>query len=375
MRPNLALRNPLNRWDDHPFIVIWEVTRSCALACRHCRAEAQPRRDPRELSTEEGKRFIDQVARATPGYFILTGGDPMMRPDIVELVAYARSKGLEVALSPSATPKFLNSDLKALHDAGLHRLSLSLDGASRETHDAFRGVKGTWDWTQSAMEACRKAGLEFQINTTFSRQNLGEFDAFVEQMNVIRPAMWSIFLLVPTGRGKHDDLLDGAELEALFERLYTLSRTAPYKIKTTEGQHYRRVAWQHWREEKAGPPPMLGNTNDGKGFIFVSHIGEICPSGFLPMVAGNVREEELIEVYRNSPLLKALRNPDLLKGKCGLCEWNRLCGGSRARSYAMTGDYLASEPLCTYEPHSKPQEPPTEVAHPAAVLGKEGPEK
>ena len=368
MRPNLALSNPLNRWDEHPFIVIWEVTRPCALACRHCRAEAQPRRDPRELSTEEGKHFIDQVARATPGYFILTGGDPMMRPDIVELVSYARSKGLEVALSPSATPRFLNSDLKALHDAGLHRLSLSLDGASRETHDAFRGVKGTWDWTLAAMEACRSAGLEFQINTTFSRQNLGEFDAFVERMNVIHPAMWSIFLLVPTGRGKHDDLLDGAELESLFERLYALSRTAPYQIKTTEGQHYRRVAWQHWREEKVGPPPRLGNTNDGKGFIFVSHIGEICPSGFLPLAAGNVRVEELIEVYRNAPLLKALRNPALLKGKCGLCEWNRLCGGSRARSYAMTGDYLASEPLCIYEPHSKPQQPPSEVAHPCALI-------
>ena len=368
MRPASALSNPLNRWDEHPFIVIWEVTRSCALACRHCRAEAQPRRDPRELSTAEGKVFIDQVVRATPGYFILTGGDPMMRPDIVELVAYARSKGLEVALSPSATPKFLKSDLQALRDAGLHRLSLSLDGASRETHDAFRGVKGTWDWTMAAMEACRKTGIDFQINTTLTRQNLAEFEQFVALMETIRPAMWNLFLLVPTGRGKNDDLLNGAELEALFERLYALSRTVSYKIKTTEGQHYRRVAWQHWREARSGPPPMLGNTNDGKGFVFVSHIGEICPSGFLPLVAGNVRNEELIEVYRHSPLLQSLRDPGLLKGKCGLCEWNRLCGGSRARSYAMTGDYLASEPLCEYAPRSKPQQPPTEVAHPAEII-------
>ena len=369
MRPTPALRNPLNRWDDHPFIVIWEVTRSCALACRHCRAEAQPRRDPRELSTQEGKTLIDAVARATPGYFILTGGDPMMRPDIIELVAYARSKGLEVALSPSATPKFIKSDLNALHEAGLHRLSLSLDGASRETHDAFRGVPGTWDWTQTAMEACRRHGLDFQINTTLTRQNLHEFDRFVALMDVIRPAMWNLFLLVPTGRGKNADLLDGPELEALFHRLYTLSKTVPYKIKTTEGQHYRRVAWQRWREEGAGgPPPMLGNTNDGKGFIFVSHVGDICPSGFLPMAAGNVRSEELIEVYRNSPLLQSLREPSLLKGKCGQCEWNRVCGGSRARSYAMTGDLLASEPLCVYLPHSSPLAPPTEVAHPGKII-------
>lgn len=369
MRPTAALRNPLNRWDDHPFIVIWEVTRSCALACRHCRAEAQPRRDPRELSTEEGKALIDQVARATPGYFILTGGDPMMRADIVELVAYARAQGLEVALSPSATPKFLRADLAALHAAGLHRLSLSLDGASQETHDAFRGVQGTWEWTQTAMEACRRHGLDFQINTTLTRQNLAEFDRFVALMDEIRPAMWNLFLLVPTGRGKNADLLDGPELEGLFHRLYTLSKTVPYKIKTTEGQHYRRVAWQRWREEGAkGSPPMLGNTNDGKGFIFVSHVGDICPSGFLPMTAGNVREAELLEVYRHSPLLKSLRDPAQLQGKCGRCEWNRICGGSRARSYAMTGDYLASEPLCVYAPHSSPLDPPTEVAHPAAVL-------
>lgn len=363
-----ALANPLNRWDDHPFIVIWEVTRSCALACRHCRAEAQPRRDPRELSTEEGFRFIDQVAKAAPGYFILTGGDPMMRPDIVELAAYGRSKGLEVALSPSATPKFLNADLNALHEAGLHRLSLSLDGASQETHDTFRGVKGTWDWTRRAMDACRAHGLDFQINTTLTRQNLGEFDRFAELMETIRPVMWNLFLLVPTGRGKSGDLLDGAELEALFHRLYTLSKTAPYKIKTTEGQHYRRVAWQRWREERSGPPPMLGNTNDGKGFVFISHTGEVYPSGFLPMVAGNVRQAELIDLYRDSPLLQALRDPGRLKGKCGRCEWNQICGGSRARSYAMTGDFLASEPLCTYQPHSNPLAPPSEVAHPSAVL-------
>ena len=368
MRPTPALRNPLNRWDDHPFIVIWEVTRSCALACRHCRAEAQPRRDPRELSTEEGKALIDQVARATPGYFILTGGDPMMRPDLLELVTYARAKGLEVALSPSATPKFLNADLKGLHDAGIHRLSLSLDGASRETHDAFRGVPGTWDWTRRALDACREHGLDFQINTTLTRQNLGEFDRFVELMEKIRPAMWNLFLLVPTGRGKNADLLDGPELEALFGRLWKLSRQVPYKIKTTEGQHYRRVAWQHWRQEQAGPPPMLGNTNDGKGFVFVSHTGDVCPSGFLPMSAGNVREGELIDLYRTSPLLQALRDPARLKGKCGRCEWNLVCGGSRARSYAMTGDYLASEPLCVYQPHSNPAPPPGAVAHPGKLL-------
>jgi radical SAM protein with 4Fe4S-binding SPASM domain len=347
----------LNRWDDHPFIVIWEVTRACALACRHCRAEASPRRDPQELTTGEAERFIQQVARTKPQFFILTGGDPMMRPDIVSLISYASSQGLQVALSPSATPRFVKADLKALKAAGLHRISLSLDGATRQSHDAFRGVSGTWDWTMAAIDNANNAGVGIQLNTTFTRQNIGEFEAFASVLEEIRPAMWSVFQLVPTGRATQADLLNGPELEDLFERLYAFSRRVPFQVKTTEGQHYRRVAWQHWQKQPAesgAASPSLANTNDGKGFVFVSHTGEIFPSGFLPIAAGNVRSAELLDVYRDSPLFRALRDPAALKGKCGLCEWNRLCGGSRARAFAMTGDYLAEEPLCIHQPRGIP---------------------
>jgi radical SAM protein len=359
-------------FDDRPFIVIWEVTRSCSLACRHCRAEADMRRHPLELSTLESFRFIDQVERCRPTLFVLTGGDPIRRMDLTALVRYATQQGLHVSLSPSATPKFLRADLAEFKAAGVERISLSLDGASRETHDKFRGVPGTWDWTRQAIANAARAGIPVQINTTFTRQNLREFDDFVRLLEELNPVLWSVFQLVPTGRGKVEDLLSANEMEGLFERLARLSLTAPYAIKTTEGQHYRRVVLQQTRG--GGRPPSgrpsglrapLG-INDGKGFVFVSHIGNIQPSGFLPLTAGNVRTDELLEVYRNSPLFRELRNPSLLGGKCGRCEFRTICGGSRARAYAMTGDYLGEEPLCVYQPPLLPRPPLEAPARPPA---------
>ena len=337
-------------FDDRPFIVIWEVTRACSLACRHCRAEANLSRHPLELNTEEAFRFIEQVERCHPTLFVMTGGDPIRRLNLEPLIRHATNRGLRVSLSPSATPEFAAADLTEFKAAGVERISLSLDGARRETHDKFRGVAGTWNWTMEAIANAALAGIPIQINTTFTRQNLCEFDAFVRLLDEIRPALWSVFQLVPTGRGKTDDLLTAEQMEQLFERLARLSRTAPYDIKTTEGQHYRRVVLQQARGAKpSGARAPLG-INDGKGFVFVSHIGNIQPSGFLPLTAGNVRKDELIEVYRNSPLFRELRNPSLLKGKCGRCEFKTICGGSRARSYAMTGDYLGEEPLCSHQP-------------------------
>jgi radical SAM protein len=355
-------------FDDRPFIVIWEVTRACSLACRHCRAAANLRRHPLELNTEEALRFIEQVERCRPTLFVMTGGDPIRRLNLETLVRDATARGLRVSLSPSATPEFAAANLGEFREAGVERISLSLDGASRETHDRFRGVRGTWNWTMEAIANAALAGIPVQINTTFTRQNLGEFDEFVRLLDEIQPALWSVFQLVPTGRGKVEDLLTGDEMEGLFERLARLSLTASYVIKTTEGQHYRRVVLQQGKVGQASrlPPARVtdwaGGTpalpspraplgiNDGKGFVFVSHIGDIQPSGFLPLTAGNVRQDELLEVYRNSPLFRELRNPSLLKGKCGRCEFNTICGGSRARAYAMTGDYLSEEPLCVYQP-------------------------
>jgi radical SAM protein with 4Fe4S-binding SPASM domain len=353
--PGLAHDSRMVQFDfsDRPFIVIWEVTRACSLACRHCRAEANLSRHPLELTIDEARRFLDQVQRCGPKLFVLTGGDPIRRHNLEQLIGDATERGLRVSLSPSATPEFARVDLSRFREAGVERISLSLDGARRETHDRFRGVAGTWNWTMEAIANAALAGIPVQINTTFTRQNLAEFDEFVALLDEIQPALWSVFQLVPTGRGRVEDLLTAEQMEDLFERLARLSLHAPYDIKTTEGQHYRRVVLQQ-RARGAKPsglraPPGL---NDGKGFVFVSHIGNIQPSGFLPMTAGNVRTDELLEVYRNSPIFRALRDPELLKGKCGRCEFKTICGGSRARAYAMTGDFLEEEPLCLYQPRA-----------------------
>jgi radical SAM protein with 4Fe4S-binding SPASM domain len=331
-------------------VVIWEVTRACDLACRHCRASAIRRRNPLELTTPEAEAFIEQVVRAAPKFFILTGGDPMLRPDLLHLVRYATDRGLHVSMSPSATPRLLETDLVPFREAGLRRISLSIDGATQRTHDRFRGIRGTWTTTMAAIQAAADAGLEFQINTTFTRQNLEEFDAFVHLMEELRPKVWSVFLLVPTGRARAKDLLTGEEVERLFGRLADLAQTAPFLIKTTEGQHYRRVALQRWTLRGGARRPVPVGINDGKGFVFVSHTGEIQPSGFLPLTADSVLTAELLDVYRDHSIFRLLRDPDRLEGKCGRCEFRKLCGGSRARAYALTGNYLAEEPLCTYQP-------------------------
>lgn len=282
---------------------------------------------------------------------MLTGGDPMMRPDLLDIIASSTERGLQVSMSPSATPRFVKADLCRFRDVGLRRVSLSIDGATRESHDRFRGVPGTWDRTMESIGAALEAGIEVQINTTFTRQNIDEFDAFVRLVEDINPSLWSVFQLVPTGRARPQDLLTGHQMEALFERLYAVSQRVPFPIKTTEGQHYRRVALQQWkRGNSQAPLPTLLPVNDGNGFVFVSHIGDIQPSGFLPICAGNVREHDLLDIYRDSPLFRKLREPGLLKGKCRRCEFRSICGGSRARAYAMTGDYLAEEPLCVYQP-------------------------
>lgn len=342
-----------NKWDERPFIIIWEVTQACDLACQHCRASAQTERHPHELNSEESFRLIDEVVKCRPGLFILTGGDPMNRPDLLSLIRYASAQGLRVAMSPSATPKFAAAHLPTFRDAGLHRISLSIDGASQVTHDKFRGVAGTWDLTMQAIESARAADIEVQINTTFSRANISEFDEFVALMDQIKPELWSVFQLVPTGRAQSEHLLSAQQLETLFVKLARLAQKVDYAIKTTEGQHYRRVAWQEWKAEGGTKRPSPVGINDGRGFIFVSHTGDIFPSGFLPIAAANVRHKQLLDVYQNSELFTDLRDSTKLKGKCGICEYNNLCGGSRARAYALTGDYLAEESLCLYEPKSK----------------------
>jgi radical SAM protein len=351
-------------FSERPFIAIWEVTQACDLACVHCRASAQPDRHPQELSTDEGKRLIDEIAELRVPVFVLTGGDPIKRPDLFELIGHARSVGVRVSLTPSATPLLTKEIVGRLKEAGLARLAVSMDGASAETHDAFRGLSGSFARTLDAVRWANEVGLPVQINTTFSRRNIGEIDAIVSLMESLKITLWSVFFLVPTGRGKLNDLLSAEEFEGVFAKVYGLSKTATFDIKTTEAQHYRRfLLLQRVRERKVhgsasesrekvsdaiGRAPR--GLNDGKGFAFISHTGEVFPSGFLPQSAGNIRRQSLKGIYRESPLFLNLRDPSKLEGKCGACEFKEICGGSRARAFALTGNPHGEEPCCSYIP-------------------------
>lgn len=339
-------------FDDRPVVVVWEMTRACRLACVHCRAEARTQRDPAELTTEEGRGLIEQVAAIEPWCFILSGGDPSRRDDLVELIEYAAGRGVRVALSPGATPDFLKISTSVLRGAGVRRLSFSLDGATEESHNCFRGVSRAWAWTMRGIAQAREAGLPFQINTTVTAKTLREFDDLGRLVESLAPAAWTIFLLVPTGRGQTQSLPAAAAVESLFERLCDLSRRVSFPISTTEGPHFRRVVLQNAAKAPGGPVPRVSGVSDARGFVFISHRGEVLPSGFLPLVAGSIREHSLIEIYRNAPLFRKLRDPGALKGKCGRCEYRKVCGGSRARAFAMTGDPFAEEPLCLYQPKS-----------------------
>jgi AdoMet-dependent heme synthase len=361
-------------FNERPFIAIWEVTQACDLACVHCRASAQPDRDPFELSTDEGKLLIDQIAALKVPVFVLTGGDPIKRPDLFDLIAHARSVGVRVSLTPSATPLLTKDIVIRLKEAGLARLAVSMDGASAAAHDAFRGMSGSFARTLDAVRWANEIGLPVQINTTFSRRNIDEIDEIVALMESLQITLWSVFFLVPTGRGKLSDLLSAEEFESVFAKVYSLSRTASFDIKTTEAQHYRRyVLQQKVAERKSGlrtdsmherSVDAIGRAprglNDGKGFVFISHKGEVFPSGFLPLSAGNIRERELAAIYRESPLFRSLRDSSKLEGKCGSCEFKEICGGSRARAHALTGNPHAEERCCSYVPKGYVQ-PPQQV--------------
>lgn len=356
---------PAIDFSEWPYIVIWEVTQACDLACVHCRASAQPKSNPLELSTEEGKKLIDEIAQMQVPVFVLTGGDPIKRPDLFELIEHARKVGVRVSLTPSATPLLTREVIHRLKRSGLARLAVSLDGSHREVHDAFRGMSGSFVRTMEAIEWANQVGLPVQINTTFSRRNVEDFDNIAALMERKKIALWSVFFLVPTGRGKIADLLSAEEFEAVFAKLYKLSRRALFHIKTTEAQHYRRYVLQQQVAERRNGiaqsadisskvQDTIGRAprglNDGKGFVFVSHLGEVFPSGFLPLAAGNVRSDSLSRIYRESPIFQQLRDDSQLGGKCGACEFRHVCGGSRARAFALTGDPLAEEPCCAYVP-------------------------
>ena len=346
-----------------PFLVIWEVTRACALKCVHCRADAIGRRDPRELTTDEGFRLIDQVRAIgpRPPIFVLTGGDPMRRPDLARLVRYATETGLTVALTPSGTAATTRARLEELKDVGLSRIAVSLDGPTPEAHDAFRRVRGSYGWTMRIIEEATALGLPLQINSTISKATLPQLESMAERISQLPVTLWALFFLVQTGRGVGIEQIAADECERVLNDLYELSLTSPFGIKTTEAPHYQRVVWQRERERSPLGPPSGAverrhqlraprGVNDGNGFVFVDHIGSICPSGFLPIPRGNVRTSDLGDVYRTDEVFLRLRNANALLGRCGRCRFREICGGSRARAFAATGAVMAADPLCAYEP-------------------------
>jgi AdoMet-dependent heme synthase len=362
---------------ERPFIVIWEVTRACQLVCTHCRADAIRARNPFELTTDEGRRLLDDLASFGPPrpLVVLTGGDPFERPDLPDLVAHGTRIGLSMALSPSVTDRLTRSVLVELRDAGAKAVSLSLDGATAQSHDSFRGVQGVFDATLDAGRTVREVGLRLQINTTVTRGNVRELPRMLQSVLRLGADMWSVFFLVPTGRGKHLEPLTAAQEEEVLHWLHDVSTLVA--IKTTEAPHYRRIAIQRAGVSAlddvfpVGPlrsqlrrdtaelltgleparrprPPM--DVNSGRGFAFVDHVGVVYPSGFLPIAVGSVRDQPFPEIYRGSELLKELRNPDAFGGRCGECEFRTVCGGSRSHAFATAGDPLAEDPSCPYQP-------------------------
>jgi len=346
-----------------PLVVIWEVTRACDLTCFHCPASAKPGRNPLELTTLEAKRLIDDIAQLDPPIFIFTGGDPLKRPDIYELVEYAADKYLQPAMATGATPLLNGESLMHLKRAGLNRLALSLDGPTPELHDSFRGTPGSFARTLDAMHCANAIGLPVQINTTISRRNINELENILSVVKKFRIVMWNLFFMVPTGQAETADLPSSEEFESAFAMIYEMAQAAPFKIKTSEAPHYRRYVLQQRsqlkaEEKLADAVPEILPISEGKGLMFISHTGQVQPGGFLPVPAGNVRDDSVQEIYRNSELFRHLRDSKNLHGKCGDCEFREICGGSRARAYALNGDIFAEDPSCAYIPRTRWKENP-----------------
>lgn len=367
-------------FDASPLVVFYETTLACDLVCAHCRACAQPRRHTDELSPEASLALLDELARfPDPPLVVLTGGDPMKRDDIHQIVSHGVSRGLTMAMTPSATPLVTCDALLRLFDAGLSRLAISIDGATAATHDALRGVPGSFDRSLEILRDARNCGLPLQVNTTVHRGNVDELEAMAEMFDDFGLALWSVFFLVPVGRALADRRIEPERYEEAFALLAREARRRSFVIKTTEAPHYRRYVLQQrkrYRRRQAATASqeaarrdagrgsgdrqaaaawtpattgMLG-TNDGNGVLFVGHTGLIQPSGFLPLPCGRFPEDSIVDVYQNHELFRSLRDSDGFHGKCGVCEYRSICGGSRARAYALTGDALGSDPDCAYQP-------------------------
>jgi radical SAM protein len=341
-------------------IVYWELTNACGLACRHCRATAMPEPAPGELSTDEAIGVLDSITRfGTPApHVVMTGGDPLRRPDLRTLIHAATERGIGVSLAPAVTPLLTRDRLAQLRDDGVAAISLSLDGAAAESHDGLRGVPGTFAGTLEALGWAAEVGMPVQVNTLVTATTAAELPAIHALLTEQVVMRWSLFFLISVGRGTTLTEVGPGEAERLMRWLWELAARSPFQVKTTEAMMYRRVAARALRHAglddaaiERHPVARGFGIRDGNGIVFLAHDGSVTPSGFLPVSVGNVREADLVTLYRDAPLMRALRDPDRFAGRCGACEYRMWCGGSRARAFAWTGDPLESDPLCPYVPH------------------------
>ncbi len=339
-------------------LVAWETTRNCNLACLHCRASATHGPFSGELDTQAATRLLDQIAEVGESIVILTGGEPLLRPDIFEIARYGTQKGLRMVMAPNGT-LITETIVRQMLDAGIKRISVSVDGATRDSHDRFRGVDGAFDGALRGIQLANDAGLEFQINTTITKTNLDEIPLIQDLAVELGAVAHHIFLLVPTGRGKYivDQEITAAEYERTLNWFYEQREKTPLQLKATCAPHYYRILRQRAKQEghtvtfkTHGLDAVTRGCLGGTGFCFVSHTGVVQPCGFLDINCGNVTQTSFVDIWNHSDVLVALRNSKNLKGKCGKCEFIKVCGGCRARAYEATGDFLTEEPLCSYQP-------------------------
>jgi radical SAM protein len=347
------------RFDDAPARVYWELTRACDLACRHCRAEAMPARAPDELTTEECTGVLARLAAAPRApHVVFTGGDPLKRPDLLTLVKTATALGVPVSVAPSATYNLTHDVVHALKRAGVEAMSLSLDGPTPAHHDGVRRVLGCFGWTLAAAQRIVNAGIPLQVNTLVTAQSALQLEEIAPVVARMGASRWSLFFLIGVGRGRTLAPIDAAEAERTMRWLLTSAPRWPFAVGTTEAPHYRRIVVQQLRAEGrsaaeivAHPVTRSFGMRDGSGILFIAANGDVTPSGFLPLVAGNVRETDPLAIYREHRLFRALRQPALFEGRCGRCGFRMICGGSRARAWA-DGNVFGEDPLCAWDPQA-----------------------
>lgn len=339
-------------------LIAWEVTRSCNLACKHCRAEAHLEPYPGELSHEEAMGLIDTFSEVGKPLIIFTGGDPMMRPDVYDLVHHAHSRGHICAFSPNGT-LITRENARLIKECGVDRCSISIDGADAQSHDSFRGVPGAFEQSLRGMRFLTEAGVPFQINTTVTKSNLASFKKIFELCQELGAVAWHIFLLVPMGRASElaDQVITAEEYEEVLRWFYHFRKTTSMHLKATCAPHYYRIMRQMAHEEGVsvdvenfGMDAHTRGCLGGTGFCFISHTGQVQPCGYLELDCGNVRTTPFPEIWRNSSYFRQFRDQSAYEGKCGVCEYHKVCGGCRARAYSMEGNHMAEEPLCTYIP-------------------------